>query len=254
MIVNNKINNTVTVWMQKRYLGSGSSAEVYEYSHNGESIVIKFFKSDYYAQFFREVEIYKLLKRNNSNFSLEMLWYDINRLIVCTRGVMEEVQIYTISPKGIASVYDSLEEFHRLTGHIHRDIYHKNILQVNKNTLVINDFGLSTPINSQSTVAGNLFFASDRVLSSNDDTKYYVADDLFSLTFSLIFLLYQSHFSRLFNSSNVVQNKKNILSQRKFLINRLNNKDNVLKALKIASKGLYRETKEYIIKYLFHYQ
>jgi hypothetical protein len=142
IIVSNRSTNTLQVWLQKKYLGSGSSSEVYEYvDGENESKVVKFFRTDCYSEFCKEVEIYKILNKHNN--SLKMLWYNSGRLIICIDKVRKNVEISEVSDRGIESIYNCLKKFHEQTEHVHQDIYHRNILQIDKDTLVLNDYGLA---------------------------------------------------------------------------------------------------------------
>jgi serine/threonine protein kinase len=248
MVVNDKTNGTLSVWLQNRYLGSGSSAEVFEYiDNNNRSRAVKFFRSICDLQFSREVEIYTLLA-STKGVSLKMVFCDIDRLIICTSGARKVVKISEVSPRGIASVYESLRLFHRITKCIHRDIYHNNILQISNDQLVLNDFGLSTPENKTWEIKGNVYFASDNVLMScSDYFTYSRADDIYSLTFSLIYLLHRSQFSDYLNED--ITDKGKIFLSRQRAISSIHNSFLAFEALNFAKKGDYIEARNYIIKF-----
>jgi serine/threonine protein kinase len=246
MIVNDGGN--LSVWRQGKFLGSGSSAEVYEYfDGEGNSKAVKFFKSDCWKEFYIEVGIYNLLK--DCKISLRMEWYDCKRLIICTDGVREVIKIKLATPEAIEELYQSLENFHLLTNCVHRDIYYKNILQTDSGKLYLNDFGLAVRQGDEAPIKGNRFFASERVLLHSDkktDFLYKCSDDIYSLTFSLIFLANYETFSVPFND---VSND-GIIRFRQMKINELNN-NNINNALDAATRGLYKETKNFVLKVLF---
>jgi hypothetical protein len=155
----------INVWKQKKLLGFGASADVYEYTDdNGNSKVIKFFKSFCSNQFFKEVYIYQCLRKYD--ISLKMEWYNSHRLVICTNEVGKEINLNQINAKAVKELYNSLQLFHSITGFIHKDIYYRNILQSNsnKNKLFLNDFGLADIRDELSLIKGNPFFASNRVL------------------------------------------------------------------------------------------
>jgi serine/threonine protein kinase len=223
---------------------------VYEYlDGNDESRVIKFFRPHCFSEFLREVKIYKILG-NSPDISLKMLWYNTSRVAICTNGAKKIIEMSEISPQGIKSIYDSLRQFHFKTGHVHRDIYYKNILQITKDKLILNDFCLAAPIGTLSEIKGNIYSASDRVLESkNNIFKYEISDDIYSLTFSLIFLLHFEYFSQEFQKYSMEGGKKLIVLIRKNTLKSINKGYIALQALEVSKKGDYDEAKNLIIAF-----
>jgi serine/threonine protein kinase len=241
-------NNKLNVWWQKRLLGSGSSAEVYEYKDNlNNSRVIKFFRSNFVAGFQKEVEIYDNLKE--SNISSHMLWHNRQKLIICTDRVRKIVTASSLNMENVSEIYDSLDVFHRLTQHIHRDIHPMNILTVDSKKIFFNDFASAVPFKTKQSIWGNSYFASERILCSNGEIEYLTSDDLYSLTFSLLFILNFQEFNSEFEKMRVI-NTQTILRKRNKLIQNLQDNSNVLNALKTAKKGDYKNTKHYILQYM----
>jgi hypothetical protein len=210
-----------------RFLGSGPSAVVYEYMEGNRSFVFKFFRSIYQEQFRKEVEIYSALM--NNDISKEMLWFNQSRCLICLRSVRDPVNIEKINRSRIRDVYQFLRDFHRVTGNVHRDIYFRNLLISSERKIYLNDFALSVLQNKKVLIKGNVYFASDAVLMSEDDEHVYRnSDDIYSLTFTLIYLIYEKHFPTLFTVSDSL---KNICIKRKSLIADMECKDLVLSAL-----------------------
>jgi hypothetical protein len=241
--------NNLGVWKQVRLLGSGSSSEVYEYEDDsGESRVIKFFRSNCADQFWKEVYIYEELSSSN-DVSLKMLWHDKQKLIICVNEVKETITTSCLNLRNINQIYDSLQLFHQLTNHVHRDIHIMNILTDRLHEkLFFNDFALAVPINTKHIIRGNPFFSSNRVLLAEENTFLYnVGDDLFSLTFSLIFLQNYQLFLPEFN--NVEIHPHTILEKRNELLGKLNHNFYALKALSAAERCDYQNTKKYTLQY-----
>jgi serine/threonine protein kinase len=237
----------LSVWRQKRLLGSGSSAEVYEYKDNlDNSRVIKFFRSNCVAGFQKEVEIYDNLK--SSNISLRMLWHNRQKLIICTDRVRETITASSLNSKNISGIYDSLDLFHRLTQHVHRDIHPMNILKVDKEKIFFNDFASAVPFKTKQLIWGNSYFASDRILCESGEIEYYNSDDLYSLTFSLVFIINFQKFNSEFKKMDVI-NTQTILRKRNQLLQELVNNSHIFKAFEAAKKGDYKTTKECILEY-----
>jgi hypothetical protein len=129
------------------------------------------------------------LKGKKTSVSLRMLWSNERRLTICTDGVRKPICLPSLPSDSIAQLFDSLSIFHTATNNVHRDLYFMNILESDDGKLYLNDFGLAVSVNTPQSINGNLYFSSDNVLSSNDSNfSYNFSDDLFSLTFSLIFL------------------------------------------------------------------
>jgi hypothetical protein len=246
---------------QEKYLGSGSSAEVYQYKlDNQPPVAVKFFKSCCKDQFSKEVLIYSLLKEKNASVSLEMLWSNEERLTICTDGVRNPISLRHLPSESIAELFDSLHTFHGVTEHVHRDIYFMNILESSNGKLYLNDFGLAVPVNSPQPIKGNLYFASNDVLLSKDSSnfRYSFSDDLFSLTFSLIFLHFSNFFTSGFEELKDLENvdRQSILSKRIEIINRmsLSFKEIVFEALGAAAKTNYDDAKKHTLKLIFPYE
>jgi hypothetical protein len=99
-----------------------------------------------------------------------------------------------------------------------------NILESDDGKLYLNDFGLAVPINTPQPINGNFYFASDNVLWSNDSNfSYNFSDDLFNLTFSLIFLHFPNFFTKGFEQLRNLKNvdRQSIFSKRKELIEKM---------------------------------
>jgi hypothetical protein len=248
-------NNSFQILKQEKLLGSGSSAEVYQYKlDNKPSVAMKFFKSSCKEQFAKEVYIYSLLK--GKDISLEMLWSNEERLTICIDGVRNPISLPELSSNSIEDLFKSLRTFHKFTNHVHRDLYHMNILGGSANgKLYLNDFGLAAPISIPQVIKGNLYFASDNVLSNDksDGFYYHFSDDLFSLTFSLIFLQFPDFFIRGFNQLRLIENvdRKSILSKRHEIIKKMAQKNIILMALQAATEENYDMAKNCILKLLF---
>jgi hypothetical protein len=226
-----------------RFLGSGLSAIVHEYTDGSSSYVFKFFKSIYHEQFEKEVEIYRVLM--SKEISKEMLWYNRSRCLICLRSVRQLVDIYNISIFGIKNAYKFLFDFHQVTGNIHRDIYFKILLISSEHKIFLNNFALSILPNSESPVKGNLYFASDAVLmSENDKHIYQISDDIYSLTFTLIYIIYEKKFYPLFQ---VISSLRSIYMHRKKLIEQFECKDLIVSALQFASDLDYEKAHDWII-------
>jgi hypothetical protein len=237
-------NNKFTVLKQKQRLGSGSSADVYEYGTNEYSFVFKFFESHLNLEFEKEVEIYDML--NKKNVSKEMLWSDKTRCLICMKSVREPISFSSITEDIIIKIYKFLSDFHEATNHIHRDIYHKNILISEDGNVFLNDFALAVPENGKHNKRGYVYFTSDNILmDENDKCSYQKCDDIYSLTLTLIFLLYEREFPELFNRNEGFF----ICNKRKQIMNRIN-KIEILSALKYAKAADYGNARDYIIKLL----
>jgi hypothetical protein len=246
-----KEDGVLSVLKEKGFLGSGSSAEVYEYVDNdNKSKAVKFFRPNCSAHFLKEVRIYQLLK--GFNVSLIMEWYNSERLMVCTDGVRNVIQISTVNKEAVTQLYMSLETFHKATSFIHKDIYNMNILQSSDGQkLFLNDFGLARKKNEESPIEGNPFFASDRVLQCQKDKFVYeICDDIFSLTFSFIYLKNEHLFSDIFKDISIFK-KKEIIEGRNRGIQKLSNSEKALNALKVSEKGEYLEAAKLIIECFF---
>jgi serine/threonine protein kinase len=246
-----KEDGMMSVWKEKKLLGSGSSAEVYEYvNDNNKSKAVKLFKWNCSAHFFKEVYIYQCLQ--DCDVSLMMEWYRSDRLMICMDGVQNVIEISTVSKEAVRQLYASLETFHTATSYIHKDIYVKNILQSSDGKkLFLIDFGLACFKGKPSFIEGNPFFASNRVLECKEDKFLYdVCDDLFSLTFSFIYLKNNTLFSDIFKDINF-SDKKGIIASRNHGIERLGNSQNAMNALKASENKDYGGATEWIIKCLF---
>jgi hypothetical protein len=250
MLVNE--DGVLSVWKEKKILGSGSSADVYEFEDSESNPkAIKFFNLNYPNHFLMEVYIYQCLQMHD--VSLKMDWYRGDRLMICTNGVKNEIEITLVTEDAVRQLYESLRVFHSETNCIHKDIYYKNILQSSDGKLFLNDFGLADFQNIESPIEGNSFFASDRILLHEKDKIIYdISDDLYSLTFSLIYLKNVTFFSKIFKEIDF-RNKRGIFSGRTKGINDLlkNNKENIINALDACKKKNYKEIAEYTIKCLF---
>jgi hypothetical protein len=234
-----------------RFLGSGSSAVVHEYTDNTFSFVFKFFRSIYQEQFQKEVEIYRALM--NEGISKEMLWFNQNRCLICLRSVRNVVHLGNITQTGITDAYQFLRDFHRVTGNVHRDIYFRNLLISSEGKIYLNDFGLSVLENENSFIKGNVYFASDAVLLSEDDYHVYrISDDIYSLTFTFIYLIYENDFSPLFEVRNT---RKDIYIKRKSLLQsiKVRDRDLISSTLKYASDSKYFEAEKGVIKILTNF-
>jgi tRNA A-37 threonylcarbamoyl transferase component Bud32 len=118
-----------------------------------------------------------------------MEWYNSLRLIICTNKIGKAINLNQTNAKTFKQLQNSLQFFHTITEYIHKDIYYKNISQINKTILFLNDFGLADIKNELSPIKGNPFFVSDHVLQCNEiKFRYDVCDDIYSLTFSFIYL------------------------------------------------------------------
>jgi hypothetical protein len=239
---------------QEKFLGCGSSAEVYEYKDNkNKSVAVKFFKSGCEKQFFKEVEIYSSL--SGLDISLEMLWFDEKRLIICIDGVKTPISFSFLSQQQVEQLFFSLRAFHDKTNHVHRDLYHMNILGSVNDRLYLNDFGLAVINGNLEEIKGNLYFASDKVLLSKEGYKivYEFSDDLYSLTFSLIFLFFSLTFTEGFEELRDLEHidRISIYNTRKSIINRMPFRNAILEALNAASTANYDHAKDCILKLMF---
>jgi serine/threonine protein kinase len=245
MLVNE--NGQLNVWRQKRLLGSGSTAEVYEYKDDlNNSKVIKFFRSNCVAGFQKEVEIYDKLK--SSNISLHMLWHNREKLIVCTDRVRETITSSSLNLTKIGGIFTFLKHFHDLTGHAHRDIHPMNILTVDNQNIVFNDFASAVPFREKHSIWGNSFFASDRILRKSGEIKYYRSDDLYSLIFSLVFIMNFQKFDFEFKKMEDY-NTQTILQKRNQILKELENNSHIFKAFEAAKKNHYKFAKKHILEY-----
>jgi thiamine kinase-like enzyme len=56
------------------------------------------------------------------------------------KSVGKPISFSSMSKNVITKLYKFLSEFHKATGHVHRDIYHKNILVSGDDDVFLNDF------------------------------------------------------------------------------------------------------------------
>lgn len=183
-----------------------------------------------------------------------MLWNDKTKLIICINEVGETITTSSLSLQNIGQLFDSLRLFHLKTNHVHRDIHPMNILTVDNKKLFFNDFALAVPIKEKHSIRGSPFFSSDRVLFKNEKIEYYYSDDLFSLTFSLIYMQNYQYFSQKFSNLKIISPIA-IYQERSDLLNNLSSNKIIFKALNKAKTGDYEGTKQYILQYFqtLHY-
>jgi hypothetical protein len=121
--------------------------------------------------------------------------------------------------------------------------------------VILNDFGSSAPENKKSLIEGNPYFASDAVLlSDNNEHIYQASDDIYSLTFTFIYLLFPDTFSALFE---IRTSLKDICFERKKLIMGIkqNCKNLIISALEHASSSNseYDNARDCIINLLHNF-
>jgi hypothetical protein len=90
------------------------------------------------------------------------------------------------------------------------------------------------------------------VLECEDQNfKYEVSDDIFSLTFSFIYLLYPSAFTKKFQEYQITQRSRVAIKYiRKSVIRSFHGSKHARKALRAAEKGKYKKARKYIITFL----
>jgi serine/threonine protein kinase len=246
MLFKSKNSDKPTLLKQKQLLGSGSSADVYEYIMGENSVVFKFFESNLHQEFENEERIYKLLKEKN--VSDEMLWSDWTRCLLCMRSVRVPIDIQSLSVDIITNIYKFLYDFHVATNNVHRDIYYKNIL-ISGNNVFLNDFAFAVPRGLKHEKKGNIYFSSDDILMDrNESFSYDFCHDIYSLTFTIIFLLYQKHFSEMFKETDNLS----ICNKRNQILNDLDKREIYL-ALWYAKKSDYDKARNHIIELLKNY-
>jgi serine/threonine protein kinase len=177
-----------------------------------------------------------------------MLWHNRQKLIICTDRVRKTITASSLSLKNVSEIYDSLDLFHRLTQHVHRDIHPMNILTDNEK-MFFNDFASAVPFETKQSIWGNSYFASDRILCESGEIEYYTSDDLYSLTFSLVFILNFQNFNSEFEKMDII-NTQTILKKRNELLQNLKNNSHIFNALETAKKGDFYNTKQHILQYI----
>jgi serine/threonine protein kinase len=189
------------------------------------------------------------MKLMDGGVSEEMLFSSQSRCLICFKSVRMPLEHEDINSPRVVDAYTFLHDLHKVTGNIHRDIYHRNILCSVNGKVSLNDFGSSAPEKENSPIEGNIYFASDAVLmSKNNEHVYHVSDDIYSLTFTFIYLLFPKKFSSLFEVSTFNE----ISKKRKLIINNmdLKCKNLIISALQFSSDSDYDNARDCIIKLL----
>jgi hypothetical protein len=70
-----------------------------------------------------------------------------------------------ITQTAIENLYNSFRNIHDLTGCVHKNIYYKNILQINQDKLCLNNFELTAVKECSVSIERNSHFASDGILN-----------------------------------------------------------------------------------------
>jgi hypothetical protein len=123
-----------------------------------------------------------------------------------------------------------------------------NILTVDNENIVFNDFASAVPFKEKHSIWGNSYFASNRILRKSGEIEYYSSDDLYSLTFSLVFIMNYQKFDSEFKKMEDI-NTQTILEKRNQLLQELVNNSHIFKAFEAAKKGDYKTTKKCILEY-----